>query len=428
MENKERKINTICIIGAGEMGHGIAEVFAIGNIHVNLYDIAEDILHKALIKIKISLEKLIKKRKIRKQTLDEILQRITTTTSLEDALTTQGSEALIDMVIEAVPEIPKLKKQIFEEIERIELNFMKKGQDKSKLNEFNTKIKNKIILATNTSTILIKELSQDLQFPERFMGVHFFNPPVIMKSVELIYLPEQKSHNAENSEYSQNLNIVFDILKNLKMKPVYVKDSPGFAVNRVLSAGVILVLKLVEKELMSPEEIDVIVKQKGVAMGPFETMDFVGLDITYHVQKYLAEKIHPEYDTPAWFNKLVENKKLGLKTGEGIYKWQNGKIYNSIITRPDSVRIDSNKAKLFSVFDTIAVQINEATKLFEEGIVENWKDIDTLIKYGTAISLSFYNILKTMKDQIIERCNFFQELLGIELFKPTEYLKNFSSS
>jgi 3-hydroxyacyl-CoA dehydrogenase len=185
------EIKRVAVIGAGEMGHGIAEVISLSGCEVNLVDIKEEILYKAIERIKESLERLLKKGNITNQQYDETIKRIKTFLNLEEALKD------VQLVIEAVPENLQLKRNIFKKIDEVT------GRD--------------VILATNTSNIRITQIAEGLKYPERVVGMHFFNPPVVMKLVEII-----------KGEYTSDevLNIVYEFAKKLGKVPVKVKKIP----------------------------------------------------------------------------------------------------------------------------------------------------------------------------------------------------------
>ncbi len=373
------KDNKILVIGAGAMGHGIAETLAIFGYNITLFDIKKSSLDKSKIKIEESLKKLQEKRKI-KDSVVEILNRIKFSINFEQSLEE------IRIVLEAVPEELKLKQKVLSQIE---------------------KQAPETLIYSNTSYIGIDEIAQTLQYPEFFAGMHFFNPVVLKKAVEII--PGSRTS-------AQTIRIAEELAKNINKISVVCKNSPGFVVNRVQAAAQVLLCRAVGKDLIKPMEIDAIMKNMGLPMGAFETMDFVGLDITLHGMNYLAKRLGKEYDAPRWLKDLVNNGDLGLKTGKGIYNWDQGKPNIDL----------SLSAPNLEVVDLMIVQINEGTKLLEQGVVKTPQQIDLLIKYGTGNPMGIFGLLKSLgKQKVIEKCEKISKSLDLKIFKPTEYLQNF---
>ncbi len=304
------------------MGHGIAQVSAMSGYNVVLRDIEQQFLDKALEKIKWSLEKLVSKEKITKSQSDEILSRITTQVDLKEAVKSA------DLVIEAVPEIMDLKKKVYSELDSVA------GKN--------------VIFASNTSTLPITEIADIVSSPERFIGIHFFNPPQLMKLVEVI--PGQKTA-------SEILNQTVEFVKSVKKEPVICKkDVPGFIVNRLFIPLVHEACWLKQRENLKMEEIDSAVKFKmGFPMGIFELADFTGMDVIHKatIELELRDKKvilpHPEIE------KLFNEKKLGQKSGEGFYKYSDEKY--------ERVQLDENLARRCNPIQLVANILNNAAWL-----------------------------------------------------------------
>jgi len=304
------------------MGHGIAQVSAMSGYNVVLRDIEQQFLDKALEKIKWSLEKLVSKEKITKAQSDEILSRIKTQVDLKEAVRSA------DLVIEAVPEIMDLKKKVYSELDAVA------GKN--------------VIFASNTSTLPITEIANIVSNPERFIGIHFFNPPQLMKLVEVI--PGRKTA-------PEILSQTVEYVKSVKKEPVICKkDVPGFIVNRLFIPLVHEACWLKQRENLKMEEIDSAVKFKmGFPMGIFELADFTGMDVIHKatIELELRDKKvilpHPEVE------RLFNEKKLGQKSGEGFYKYSDEKY--------ERVQLDENLAQRCNPIQLVANILNNAAWL-----------------------------------------------------------------
>ncbi|QLH09083.1 3-hydroxyacyl-CoA dehydrogenase [Candidatus Nitrosotenuis sp. DW1] len=315
-------IKNITVLGSGIMGHGIAQVSAMSGYNVVLRDIEQQFLDKALEKIKWSLEKLVSKEKITKAQSDEILSRIKTQVDLKEAVRSA------DLVIEAVPEIMDLKKKVYSELDAVA------GKN--------------VIFASNTSTLPITEIANIVSNPERFIGIHFFNPPQLMKLVEVI--PGRKTA-------PEILSQTVEYVKSVKKEPVICKkDVPGFIVNRLFIPLVHEACWLKQRENLKMEEIDSAVKFKmGFPMGIFELADFTGMDVIHKatIELELRDKKvilpHPEVE------RLFNEKKLGQKSGEGFYKYSDEKY--------ERVQLDENLAQRCNPIQLVANILNNAAWL-----------------------------------------------------------------
>jgi len=329
------EIKNITVLGSGIMGHGIAQVSAMAGYNVVLRDIEQPFLDKAMEKIKWSLDKLVSKEKISENERDEIFSRIKPIVDLKDAVHD------CDLVIEAVPEIMELKKKVYAELDKV--------------------VSDQVVFASNTSTLPITEIANTISRPKKFIGIHFFNPPQLMKLVEVI--PGQ-----ETSDDVTNLTIKF--VKSVNKIPVTCrKDVPGFIVNRLFIPLVHEACYVMERQKIQQTEIDSAVKFRlGFPMGIFELADFTGLDVIHkatvemHVRDKKVISPHPTIE------QLFNEKKLGQKSGEGFYKYSDDKY--------ERIPLSEELAKKCDPIQIIANILNNAAWL----VTNNASDIDEIEK------------------------------------------------
>jgi enoyl-CoA hydratase/3-hydroxyacyl-CoA dehydrogenase len=285
------EINTVAVLGAGNMGHGISEVAALAGYNVNMRDIKEEFVQDGYDQIEWSLDKLAEKDQIGADDAEAALDRVTPLVDMEEAV---GNA---DVVIEAVPEQMDIKKEVYNEVEEY--------------------APNRAIFATNTSSLSITELAGVTDRPERFCGMHFFNPPVRMQLVEVI-------SGGESSE--DTLSVIEELAEDFGKTPVRVhKDSPGFIVNRILVPLMNEAAWLVHDDVATVAEVDSTTKyEMGLPMGSFELADLTGIDVGYHVLEYMHEEIGDAYEPCPLMVEKVENEELGQKTGKGFYDYEDG--------------------------------------------------------------------------------------------------------
>ena len=279
-------MTTFCVCGAGTMGSGIAQVAASAGFKTILYDLNEDIIQNAQIKIEKDLHSLMEKQKITTEKKGLILRQLHFTSNIKDCVAA--------FLIEAVIEKPEVKVSLF-----------------NRLAEINS---DEAIFASNTSSLSISEIARQVHRPERVAGLHFFNPAPIMKLVEVVK-GEQTSQEV--------ITRLVDVTKTLGKVPVVCKDSPGFIVNRVARPYYIESLRLIEEGFADFETIDRLLESKGFKMGPFKLMDLIGNDINYAVSCSVYEQLNrPERLKPSYIQKeKVEKGHLGKKTGKGYYSY-----------------------------------------------------------------------------------------------------------
>lgn len=275
------------MLGAGTMGHGIAQVAALVGYRVVLRDVEREFLVRGLRAIEDNLDKGIRRGKTTEAERDAALQRIRGATSLSDTATA-------DLFIEAVPERMELKQETLREVERVaERDFL---------------------FASNTSSLSITEIARAARRPERVVGMHFFNPVHIMRLVEIVVGRETSRETIE---------AVRAVAVRMKKEPIVVRDVPGFASSRLGVALGLEAMRMVEEGVAEAKDIDTAMELGyNHPMGPLRLTDLVGLDVRLHIAEYLHAKLGSErFRPPDILRRMVAEGKLGKKSGEGFYKW-----------------------------------------------------------------------------------------------------------
>lgn len=278
-------IKTIGVAGAGTMGSGIAFVCAQHGFKTLLFDLNKTALEKAKSNIQSNINYLVSKQKIRAEDGEDIFDRINFTDSIEDCIA--------DLFIEAIVEKIDVKVSLFNQLAAVNSP--------------------EIILATNTSSLSVSLIQNEIPHPDNFLGLHFFNPAPVMKLVEVI---------SGNFTSEATTNTIVDLCKRVGKMPVLCKDSPGFIVNRVARAYYLEAMEIVKSGVADIEEVDAIMEANGFKMGPFKLMDLIGLDINLAVSKSLYEAIPEERLKPADLQiSKVQKGELGKKSGKGFYDY-----------------------------------------------------------------------------------------------------------
>lgn len=373
---KSENVKKIAIIGSGAMGHGIAQVCAMAGYAVVMKDVKQEFLDSGVAKIGESLDFLVNKGKLDAGERDAIMgSRITVTTDTAEAV----GDAQV--VIEAVPEIMELKLAVFGELSKL--------------------APKDAILATNTSTMSVSAIAGAVENPARFVGMHFFNPVTRMKLVEIIY-------GAGTGE--EAVRCISDIAVKCGKIPVKVlKDRPGFIVNRINAPIQALLSAILDEGKIKPDEIDAIMKRIGAKMAPFETADFVGLDVFCHTLEYYAQTLSPEYHPGAFLTGKIDKKELGMKSGQGIYRWSDGKA-----------QIDTSKESTdITPIHLLAVQVNEAVRVYKEGIAGSSAEIDDAVKFGMNAFAGPFTLAAGMQpEQLTTTLTYLSERFGLSILLP----------
>jgi len=323
----------VAVIGAGEMGHGIAELAALHGYEVRMRDIKQEYLDRGLERIRWSLGKLVEKGQIRKEQAEEAFVRIHPTLDLREAC----HDA--DLAIEAVFEDLDLKKKIFHDLDEA--------------------APAKTILASNTSALPITNMAFATKRPQKVVGMHFFNPPMLMQLVEVI---------RADTTSDATLQAAVDFARGLGKTVVVVKkDVPGFITTRVLGPYFEEAVWIHEEEGIPIETIDAAMRfRAGFPMGPFELADQVGVDVLHHLIENAKRPM------PKSVQRLIDGKKVGRKVGEGFYSYTEG--------RP---KLTPEKAASFEPIRILAPIINEAAQLVEMDVADP-AEIDEAMRLGTA--------------------------------------------
>jgi 3-hydroxybutyryl-CoA dehydrogenase len=284
-------MKNIAVIGAGTMGNGIAHVFAQFGYRVNLIDVSQSSLDKALATIGKNLDRQLAKEAITESEKQNTLSNLTTFTSLVEGV--KG----VDLVVEAATENIELKLQIFKELDAA--------------------TSENVILATNTSSISITKIAAVTNRPDKVIGMHFMNPVPVMKLIEII---------RGYSTSDEVTNLIMEISKKLDKVPVEVNDYPGFVANRILMPMINEAIYTLYEGVAGVEEIDTVMKL-GMAhpMGPLQLADFIGLDVCLAILRVLHDGFgNPKFAPCPLLVNMVTAGKKGIKSGEGFYTWTHG--------------------------------------------------------------------------------------------------------
>ena len=282
-------ITTVAVIGAGTMGHGIAQVCAMAGCTTRLTDVSAEQVAAGLARITANLDKGIARGKLDEATKQATLARLSGTPALEEAVRDT------DLVVEAAPEKLEIKRDIFARVTAV--------------------VGEQTILGTNTSSLSITDIAAQVRAPQRVIGLHFFNPVHIMKLLEIVVGDQtDASVTARMRAFAERIG----------KQAIVVKDAPGFATSRLGLVIGLEAIRMVEQGVASAEDIDkAMTLGYGFPMGPLKLTDLVGLDVRLSIAEYLAGKLDQgeHFNPPQLLRDMVAEGKLGKKSGQGFYSW-----------------------------------------------------------------------------------------------------------
>ena len=284
---KAEDIQQATVLGAGTMGHGIAQVLAMTGISTRLFDVSADAVEKGLQAIRANLDKGVARGKVTAAARDAALAALSGSAELEAAL--DGSQ----LVVEAVPERMELKQSLFRQM----------GEQ----------LGPQALYASNTSSLSLSQIAEASPHPERVVGMHFFNPVHIMKLVEVVRADQTAPEAAQ---------CALDLARRMGKEPIDVRDAPGFASSRLGIAIGMEAIRMVEEKVASAADIDqAMVLGYGFPMGPLKLTDLVGLDVRLSIAEYLQTTLGDRFEPPALLRSMVAEGHLGKKSGQGFYRW-----------------------------------------------------------------------------------------------------------
>ncbi|HJW97942.1 MAG TPA: 3-hydroxyacyl-CoA dehydrogenase family protein [Candidatus Bathyarchaeia archaeon] len=283
------EVKTIAVLGAGLMGHGIAQVAAqVGKYEVNIRDVEQKFIDSGMTMIADSLQRFVKKAQLSEEEMKNVLSRIHPILDLKQAISNA------DLIIEAIPENVELKKTTLREVDMYTPPHA--------------------IIASNTSSVSITEMASATKRPEKVCGMHFFNPPQLMKLVEVI-------KGAKTSD--ETVETVLAVAHKMEKETVLVKkDSPGFIVNRILIPALNEAVALYWEGVADIDDIDKAIKLGlNWPMGPLTLLDYIGLDTTLAIADVLTKELDPKFHATTGLKQMVKAQMLGRKSGKGFYDW-----------------------------------------------------------------------------------------------------------
>ncbi len=343
-------VKRIAALGAGVMGGGIAQLFAGKNIPVRVKDINYDAVAKALRQASSILYSKVKRRQLSRLEYSHILANITGTVDYSGFKN-------VDLVVEAIVEDLEIKKRVFTELE--------------------SRLSPEAIIVSNTSSLSIDDMAMALARPQRFLGMHFFNPVHKMPLVEII----RGQHTSDSA-----VAAVFQLTKQLGKTPLVVKNGPGFLVNRLLVPYMVEAITLLE-EGHAPQQVDQLMVDFGMPVGPLELFDEVGIDVAYKVAKILNRFMSDRMADSQVLDKLVHDQRLGKKSGRGFYRYHDKKKYTDpAIQQYITLRQKTTLNDQEMIGRMVYPIINEAARCLQDKVVGRPQDVDLGMVFGTGFA------------------------------------------
>jgi 3-hydroxyacyl-CoA dehydrogenase/enoyl-CoA hydratase/carnithine racemase len=396
------RIKKVAMLGGGVMGSGIINLLLTNGFQAVLWDINDEALQKGVSAVRSTFAYPIKKKKMTPADLDTLIQtRLTTTTSLEDLKD-------VDLIIEAVLENMKVKQEIWLKLEGI--------------------CRPEVIFGTNTSALPITEMASVLKDPARMIGLHFFNPAHRMQLLEII---------CANQTSNQTLATSVTFARNIRKIPIVVNDGPGFYVSRqlggLLGGSVYLVADGVDGRIIEEALVDF-----GMPMGPATLADLTGIDINYHVNKTFEKRLGERYTVHPLTERIYQTGCYGRKTGAGYFIYQgktvvpNPKVAEVVQIYLKENNIEPKKMSYQEVVDAmLALAINEAALMIEEGICDRPQDMDLAMIYGTGFPPYRGGILRYADkwgcEKVVEKLASLEKQYGFR-FQPARLLKEMAET
>ncbi|MDQ3873413.1 MAG: 3-hydroxyacyl-CoA dehydrogenase family protein [Thermoproteota archaeon] len=376
-------INKITILGSGVMGHGIAQVSAMAGYNVTLRDIEQSFLDKAMEKIKWSLNKLVEKQRLSQTEADKIFARIVPIVDLKQAL----NDA--DILIEAVPEDMNLKKKVYADIDSV--------------------AETKTLYASNTSTLPITEIASLTSRPDRFIGLHFFNPPQLMPLVEVI--PGTKTNHTM-------IDTAMSLVQKIGKQPILCKkDVAGFIVNRIFIPLVHEAVYCLERDNVPMTTIDSAVKFKlSFPMGIFELADYTGIDVIHKATSEMHSRDPKVIRPHPKVRQLFDEKNFGQKSGKGFYEYKGDKY--------ERINLTEQEAEKYNPIALIGLAANNAAWLISNGVCSK-EDLEKALRLGMGLKKELFstvqefgikNVVQNLQDLAAKYGTFYE---------PDPYLINY---
>jgi enoyl-CoA hydratase/3-hydroxyacyl-CoA dehydrogenase len=383
-----KQVKTIVVIGVGQMGKGIAQICLMAGYNVILNDVNSDIINNAVTYIENGLLKLEKKKRLLGDlSTVNILEKMTTTTDLIEAVT--KADYIIEAIVEKLDIKQKVCKAVFDNSPE------------------------HCIFASNTSSIRITDIAKTCSNPANVIGMHFFNPAPLMRLIEII-AGEESSEKAMDTGIEVGKSL--PCLRGDRYVPRVLKDRPGFIVNRVLAPERIYsdyIFDLAYKQGIPWEEVDAAITGPNEPMSRLVLADFIGRDVSFHTAEYYAETLSPDFSPGELVRLQIAQGNLGKKTGQGFYDWSEGR------PNPDL----SKKAEIVNPLVYSAIRANEGCRVLEEGVCHSWKVIDDAVLAGM-------NFPGPMKDathnykQLVELLEEYAVKLNKTYLKPVDLFKS----